>query len=151
MLSTGDLKGRLPAGTIRAAALRSFNMRNTPLQLGRLLVIVGCCGFVLAGCGKKSGDQATVAKGQVVAHVGDQVITTQELDNEFRLANIPPDKQKDPEFVKRVLSELVVRKYLLQQALEAKLDREPGVLLDLLRSREQVLENAFLARTVASK
>jgi EpsD family peptidyl-prolyl cis-trans isomerase len=126
-------------------------MRKTRLQLGRLLVIVGCCGFVLAGCGKKSGEQAAVAKGQVVAHVGDQVITTQELDNEFRLANIPPDKQKDPDSIKRVLNDLVVRKYLLQQALAAKLDREPGVLLDLLRSREQVLENAFLARTVASK
>jgi EpsD family peptidyl-prolyl cis-trans isomerase len=107
--------------------------------------------MMLTGCGKKSGDQAAVAKGQVVAHVGDQVVTTQELENEFRLANVPADKQKDPEFIKRVLSELVVRKYLLQQALAAKLDREPGVLLDLLRSREQVLENAFLMRTVASK
>ena len=126
-------------------------MRNTRLRFGRLLVIVGCCGFVLAGCGQKTGDQATTAKGQVVARVGDQVITTQELDNEFRSANIPPDKQKDPEFIKRVLSQLVVRKYLLQQALTAKLDREPGVLLDLLRSREQVLENAFLTRAAASK
>ena len=50
-----------------------------------------------------------------------------------------------------MLSELVTRKYLLQQALAAKLDREPGVLLDMLRSREQVLENAFLTRAVASK
>jgi EpsD family peptidyl-prolyl cis-trans isomerase len=92
-----------------------------------------------------------VASGQVVAHVGDQVVTTQELENEFRWANVPVDKQKDPDVVKRVLNELVVRKYLLQQALGAKLDREPGVLLDLLRSREQVLENAFLTRSVASK
>ena len=45
--------------------------------------------MMLTGCGKKSGDQAAVAKGQVVAHVGDQVVTTQELENEFRLANVP--------------------------------------------------------------
>jgi EpsD family peptidyl-prolyl cis-trans isomerase len=114
------------------------------------MVIVGCLGMTLAGCGKRSGEQVA-AKGQVVAHVGDQVITTQELENEFRWANVPPDKQKDPEVVKRVLSELVARKYLLQQALASKLDREPGVLLDLLRSREQILENAFLTRAAAAK
>lgn len=124
-------------------------MENLPIRLGRLAVIVGCCGILLAGCGKK--EQGAASKGQVVARVGDEVVTTQELDNEFRLANVSPDKQKDPEILKRVLGELVVRKYLLQQALVAKLDREPGVLLDLLRSREQVLENAFLMRAVASK
>ena len=121
------------------------------MRMYRAAIVVGCCGALLAGCGKKSGEQAAVSKGQVVAHVGDQVVTTQELENEFRWANVPPDKQKDPEIIKQVLRELVARKYLLQQALAAKLDREPGVLLDLLRSREQVLENAFLMRAVASK
>lgn len=108
-----------------------------------------CSAALLAGCGKKGAEQA--ARGQVVAHVGNEVITNQELDNEFRLANIPPDKQKEPEIVKQVLGQLVVRKYLLQQALNAKLDREPGVLLELLRAREQVLENAYLVRTVSAK
>ena len=117
-------------------------MGNLVAQLCRAAAIVGCCGLMLAACGKKSGEQA--GSGQVVAHVGDQVVTTQELENEFRWANVPVDKQKDPEVIKRVLSALVVRKYLLQQALAAKLDREPGVLLDLLRAREQVLENAIL-------
>lgn len=123
-------------------------MRDLPTRLCRLAAIVGCCGIMLAACGKKSGE---ASRGQVVAHVGDQVVTTQEFENEFRWANVPVDKQKDPEIIKRVVGELVVRKYLLQQALDTKLDREPGVLLDLLRSREQVLENAFLMRTVASK
>ena len=124
-------------------------MTGLLMRFGRLAAVVGCCGIMLAACGKK--DQNAASSGQVVAHVGDQVVTTQELENEFRLANIAPDKQKDPELIKRVLSELVTRKYLLQQAIAAKLDREPGVLLDILRSREQVLENAFLTRTVASK
>jgi EpsD family peptidyl-prolyl cis-trans isomerase len=125
-------------------------MGRLPIPLFRIAAIVGCCGMMLAACGKKS-DQIGASGGQVVAHVGDEVVTTQELDNEFRWANIPADKQKDPELIKRVLGELVVRKHLLQQALAAKLDREPSVLLDLLRSREQVLENAYLTRTVASK
>lgn len=115
-------------------------------------LIIACCGALLAGCGKKDGDQPAAAKsGQVVAHVAGQTITTQELDNEFRHANVPPDKQKEPALVKRVLGELVLRKYLLTQALNAKLDREPGVLLDLLRARELVLEGAYLVRTATSK
>jgi EpsD family peptidyl-prolyl cis-trans isomerase len=123
-------------------------MTGLLMRCGRLAAIVGCCGILLA-CGKK--DQNTASSGQVVAHVGDQVVTTQELENEFRLANVAPERQKDPVLIKRVLGELVTRKYLLEQAIAAKLDREPGVLLDILRSREQVLENAFLTRTVASK
>jgi len=129
---------------------RGFEIMNLSMRMYRAAIVLGCCGVLVAGCGKKSGE-ATVSNGQVVAHVGDQVVTTQELENEFRWANVPPDKQKDPEVIKQVLRELVARKYLLQQALAAKLDREPGVLLDLLRSREQVLENAFLMRAVASK
>ncbi|MBR0685637.1 hypothetical protein JQ594_06895 [Bradyrhizobium manausense] len=108
-------------------------------------------GLALASCGQRSGDQTAAAKGQVVARVGNEVITTQELDNEFRLAGIARDKQKDPETVKRVLGEIVVRKYLLQQAMAAKLDREPGILLDLLRVREQVLGNAMLNRAASVK
>src|SRR4051794_16181941 len=119
------------------------------LQNSRLAMVVGCCGILLTGCGKK--EEGAAYRGQVVAHIGDQVVTVQEFENEFRNANIPADKQKDPEVIKQVLGNLVTRKYVLQQALTAKLDREPSVLLDLLRSREQVLENAFLTRAAASK
>ncbi|MBR0697794.1 hypothetical protein [Bradyrhizobium lablabi] len=120
-------------------------------KFGQMVAALGCCAILLAACGKQSGEQAAASRGQVIARVGDQVVTTQELENELRLANVPPDKQKDPEVIKKVLGDLVVRKYLLQQALVAKLDREPGVLLDLLRAREQVLENAILFRTVSAK
>jgi EpsD family peptidyl-prolyl cis-trans isomerase len=105
----------------------------------------------LTGCGKNGEGQGAASNGQIVARVGDQVITTQELDTEFRLANVPNDKRQNPEIVKRVLGELVTRKFLVQQALAAKLDREPSVLLDILRSREQVLANAFGGREVATK
>ena len=49
------------------------------------------------------------------------------------------------------LGELVTRKYIVQQAIEAKLDREPNVLLDILRSKELVLANAFATRDVTTK
>jgi EpsD family peptidyl-prolyl cis-trans isomerase len=99
------------------------------------------------GCGRK--EQAS--KGQVVAHVGDQVITTSELDNEFRLANVPAEQQNDPAVIRQVLSELVVRKYLVDRALNSKLDREPSVLLDILRSKDQVLAAAAASRAVAAQ
>ena len=124
-------------------------MKGMSIKIARLAVLLACSAVALAGCGKKSDQPA--AKGQVVARVGEEVVTIQDLENEFRWANVTPDKQKEPEIVKRVLGELVVRKYLLRQAMAAKLDREPGVLLDLLRSREQILENAYLQRTAAAK
>lgn len=107
--------------------------------------------IALTGCGRGADDQAVASKGQVVARVGDEVITIPELDNELRLNNIPADKYKDPEVLKRVLGELVTRKYLVRQALSAKLDREPSVLLDLLRAREVVLANASVSRSAAAK
>lgn len=113
--------------------------------------MVGLCAAVLLGCSKKNSDQSAAPTGQVVARVGGEDVTTQELENEFRLANVSADKQKDPAIVKQLLSQLVLRKYLLQQALASKLDREPSVLLDVLRSREQVLSNAYITRTIANK
>lgn len=124
-------------------------MKGLSIKFARLALVLACGAIALAGCGKK--DQPAASKGQVVARVGDEVVTIQDLENEFRWANVTPDKQKEPEIVKRVLGDLVVRKYLLRQAMAAKLDREPGVLLDILRSREQILENAYLQRTAAAK
>jgi EpsD family peptidyl-prolyl cis-trans isomerase len=120
------------------------------LQQFRTAAVVGICGLMLVACGKKGSDQPVASKSQVVAHVGTEVVTVQELENEFRWANIPATEQNDPEIIKKVLRDLVVRKYLLQQALNSKLDREPRVLLDVLRSREQVLASAFLTRKAAS-
>ena len=104
--------------------------------------------IVLSGCGKKQ--EATAVVGQVIAHVGPDDVTQQELDNEMRLANVPADKRSD-EVVKAVLSRIIERKYLVQQAIAAKLDREPTQHLDLLRSREQILAGAYVQRDLATK
>jgi EpsD family peptidyl-prolyl cis-trans isomerase len=114
-----------------------------------LLVVI--CSLVLAGCGKKTDVTSEAPKSQVVAKIGNEVVTVQELDNEFRLGNVTAEKRKDPDTIKRVLGELVTRKYLVQQALDAKLDREPTVLLDILRSKELVLANALASRDVTTK
>ncbi len=104
--------------------------------------------IALAGCGKKQ--DATAVVGQVIAHVGPDDVTQQELDNEFRLAGVPVDKRTD-EAVKAVLTRILERKYLVEQAIAGKLDREPTVHLDLLRSREQILASAYVQRDLGAK
>src|SRR5260370_17244574 len=117
----------------------------------RSSLLLAACGLALAGCGKKTDVTTEDAKSQVVGKIGNEVVTVQELENEFRLGNVTAEKRKDPDTIKRVLGELVTRKYLVQQALDAKLDREPTVLLDILRSKELVLANALASRDVITK
>jgi EpsD family peptidyl-prolyl cis-trans isomerase len=124
---------------------------NLSPAASRAILLITLCGLSLSACGKKNDATAEAPKSQVVARVGDQVVTVQELDNEFRLGNVAIEKRKDPEAIKRVLTELVTRKYMVQQAIDAKLDREPTVLLDVLRSKEVVLANALATRDVTTK
>jgi EpsD family peptidyl-prolyl cis-trans isomerase len=117
----------------------------------RTALLIGLAGLFTASCGKdEGGQQAGAPKGQVIAHVGKDDVTIQELENEFRWAQIPPDKRDDA-VVKRILGDLTQRKYLVQQAVAAKLDREPGVLLNMIRAREQLLASAYVQRDVSSK
>jgi EpsD family peptidyl-prolyl cis-trans isomerase len=123
----------------------------TPISHRRWrIAAIGCtlAAALLVGCGKKQEAQAVV--GQVIAHVGPDDVTQQELDNELRLAGIAPDKRTDA-VIKAALSRVIERKYLVQQALAGKLDREPTVHLDILRSREQILAGAFVQRDLSSK
>jgi EpsD family peptidyl-prolyl cis-trans isomerase len=117
----------------------------------RAVLFASVCGLSLCACSKKSDVTAEVPKSQVVAKIGNQVVTAPELENEFRLANVAVEKRKDPDVIKRVLGELITRKYLVQQAIDAKLDREPTVLLDVLRSKEIALANALATRDIATK
>ncbi len=89
--------------------------------------------------------------GQVVAHLGNDVVTAEELHNELRLANIPIERQSDAAVVKPVLSGLVLRKYLVQQARTTKLDRDPSTLFSAQRAYDQLLANAFITRKLAYK
>src|SRR5262245_47635653 len=117
--------------------MRGANKIKLVLLTGALAALLGC---------SKSEDQAAAPNSQVVARISGQVITRPELDTEFRLANVPNDKRRDPQIVRRILGDLATRKYLVEQALSAKLDREPSVLQDLLRGREQILASTFLSR-----
>ena len=103
--------------------------------------------IALAACGARQNEAVV---GQVIAHVGPDDVTQQEVDNELRLAGVGTDKRSD-ELVKAALSRIIERKYLVQQARAIKLDREPTVHLDILRSNEQIVAGAYAQRDLASK
>jgi EpsD family peptidyl-prolyl cis-trans isomerase len=132
--------GRIPLLQASGLMDRRWRLAATVLALAGAIA--------LAGCGKKQEGPAVV--GQVIAHVGPDDVTQQELDNELRLDNVPTDKRTD-EVIKAVLGRILERKYLDQQAIAAKLDREPTVHLDLLRSREQILAGAYVQRDLGAK
>jgi EpsD family peptidyl-prolyl cis-trans isomerase len=118
---------------------RTVLLQVTPISRRRWrIAAIGCAlaATLLAGCGKKQEAQAVV--GQVIAHVGPDDVTQQELENELRLAGIAPDKRTDAA-LKTALSRIIERKYLVQQALAGKLDREP------------ILAGAFVQRDLSSK
>lgn len=106
-------------------------------------------GVLLASCG--GSETAKAPDSQVVARIGPDVVTIQDLDNELRLGNVPSDRRKDQDVVRKAVSDLVARKMLARRALNAKLDREPTVLLDLLRSKDVVLADAASMRAVNAK
>jgi EpsD family peptidyl-prolyl cis-trans isomerase len=129
----------------------AMRFKQSVVPMGRGLAVCAIASLALLGCSKKSDGTPVVSNSQIVARVGEQVVSAQELDTELRWNNVAADRKRDDAVVKRVLGELVARKYLLQQALDAKLDREPSVLLDILRSREQVLARAFAMREVSKQ
>jgi EpsD family peptidyl-prolyl cis-trans isomerase len=121
---------------------RGDRPRRAPLAIGAI------CAAALSACTPQAEPNAPA--GQVIAHLGPQVVTSLELSNEMRDANVPAQSRNEPAIVKQVLSELVLRKYLVQQALAARLDQQPEVLLDIMRAREQVLARASMARKSAT-
>lgn len=124
-------------------------MKASMRATGQALAVV-LAGTMLASCGG-TNDSAPPPQSQVVARIGPDVITIQELDNEFRLSNVQADRRKDPEVIRKAITELVTRKMLARRALTAKLDREPTVLLDLLRAKDLVLAEASTSRAINAK
>jgi EpsD family peptidyl-prolyl cis-trans isomerase len=126
-------------------------LQPSPIGSLRRTAVFALCCLVMLGCSKKTEENTEAPNSQIVARIGDDVVTTQELDNEFRLARVPTDRRKEPAVIKQVLGEVVTRKYVARKALDAKLDREPTVLLDLLRARDIVLANAQESRVLTRK
>ena len=110
----------------------------------RLNIVTMCVVTCLcSGCEKKTGVKTN---GQEVAHVGSDDITTSELQLETRLANsqqAPTDRDKAI-----ALQRIAARKSLAQKALAQGLDRQPAILLEIRRAKDQILANAVAVADV---
>jgi EpsD family peptidyl-prolyl cis-trans isomerase len=127
--------------------IRIFHKKST-LTAGAALSVL----LLLGACNSQQPAANAPAQpaGQVIAKVGGEDVTIHELQNEYRRAGITPDRVNE-QITRAVLEEITRRKSLAQKAKAAGLDREPTVLLDLLRSREQVLATAVLQRDIQTR
>jgi EpsD family peptidyl-prolyl cis-trans isomerase len=114
------------------ASLRSF-----PICVG-----VSLTALTLVACGPKT---ETAAATQIVAKVNNGEISVHQLNFVLQgVQGVPPDKL--PLVKKEALSRLVDQEALVQQAISAKLDREPNVQQQLEAARRDILSKAYLQK-----
>jgi EpsD family peptidyl-prolyl cis-trans isomerase len=106
--------------------------------VGSLLLVA-----MLTGCGSEADKPAS----QTAAKVNDGEITVHQINWELqRLAGNLPQGASSEDASKRILEGLIDQTLLVQQAMEAKLDRDPQVLQQLESSRRQILAQAYVDR-----
>jgi EpsD family peptidyl-prolyl cis-trans isomerase len=98
---------------------------------------------VITACGSSKSN----APGQVMARVNDAEITVHQVNAE--LAKLGAQGiAKDEKTTRRVVDALIDQQLLVEQAIVAKLDRDPQVLQALESARRQILSQAYLERNV---
>lgn len=121
--------------------------RMTVLPRSKTMMAIACLGVVVAGCQKKPETKPALT-GQEVGQVGSEPITTSELQLELKPTNakqVPSDQDKAA-----ALLQIAARKSLAQKAVAAGLDRQPAILLQIRRAREQILAEAAAAESARS-
>lgn len=117
--------------------------RKYPLISSLLLVVLT---FALGACGEKQG--GTKSGTQVVARVNGEELSIHQLNFQMsQLAQVSEDQAKAAS--RQVLERLVDRQLLLQKSVEAKLDRDPGVLQALDNSKREILAQAYMEQQMA--
>lgn len=97
--------------------------------------------LALGGCGDKPEQQAVA----VAAKVNAGQISVPQLQHEVaKLGKLSPEQQKQA--ANQVLKSMVDQQLLLQKALDAKLDSDPQVALDLESARRQILVQAYVQK-----
>lgn len=98
---------------------------------------------LLSGCGEKS----SAPRGEVLARVGESVITTRDLKQEWRKQYFSPEGQPR-EGVDNLLNDMVVEKLFLEEARRRKIDKDPRFLREVANYREQLLVETLLNKAV---
>jgi EpsD family peptidyl-prolyl cis-trans isomerase len=105
--------------------------------LARVLAAAGC--LLLVAC--DAGNDKRI--GQALATVNGTDITVHQVNAE--LNGLPAQNGARPaELQRRALEAVIDRELLAAQAAQAKLDRDPAIMLAIERSRSQILAQAYL-------
>jgi EpsD family peptidyl-prolyl cis-trans isomerase len=133
----------------RNRRLLSFSASGAALILG-VLFLAGCSDSKDKPAEKTAAAAPQMPASPTIAVVGPDEIKAYELGNEMRAAGVPmgKDTKPDDQITKRLVRELVQRKYLVQKAIAEKLDHDPGFLVESQRQREQLLATLYLQRAV---
>src|SRR5262245_39035365 len=112
----------------------------TKLATRSLCLVV--MGVALAGCKKAEQEKPT---GQIVATVNGTEITYLQLNHLLQTTGVDGSR---PTAKRNVVDALVERELLVQEALNAKLDRDADVLQAIDTARRQILVDAYARRMV---
>lgn len=109
-----------------------------------ILLAIAACLLALTACGAKKESNSS----QVVATVNRGEISAHQLN--FALQQRPDFASLGASAPGQMLNELIDQEVAVQAAFDAKLDREPAVLLALEAGRRNILASLYLQRTTES-
>lgn len=117
--------------------------RDKRMSKSRVLWSAIFAAALITGCGK--GDDKKPAT-QVAAKVNGDEISVHQINAALTQGGAYTGDPKDAG--RQALERLIDQQLLVQKALEAKLDREPGVLTAMENARRQILAQAYIERTL---
>ena len=129
-------------------SIRATQAISLAVRKAVLLVLIASSVLFVAGCGESKDKPAS----QSAARVNGDEVTVHQINTELQRAaggNIPQGANTESAS-KRILEGLIDQTLLVQQAKEAKLDRDPHVLQLLESSRRQILAQAYIDRLAAA-
>ena len=129
-------------------SIRATQAFFSALRRAALLVLIGSSVSFVAGCGESKDKPAS----QAAAKVNGDEVTVHQINTELQRAagGTIPQGANTEVASKRILEGLIDQTLLVQQAKEAKLDRDPQVLQLLEASRRQILAQAYIDRQAAA-
>lgn len=121
--------------------MRRTQMADRWLAVLALAVVVGGCG----------GDdtQPPGPAGQAIARVNGQELTVHQLQAELAGQTAPANESSAEQLKNAAALNLLDRVLVVQAARTAGVDRDPAVVQQIARSRDQVLASAYLQRVMA--
>lgn len=100
--------------------------------------------LALTACGSQEGGKNS----QSIVRVNDDEITVHQVN--FQMQRMQVNEKNKDAIAKQVISGLVDRQLLVQEALKTELDRNPQVMQALEESKMQILAKAYLENKVAN-